>query len=62
MSALPAVPVTEEDYAELVDCRCRAFPELPDVHPAGVCARFREQPGPAVTGTGHGDDRIGGWA
>ncbi len=45
MTAHPAVPVSAEDYAQLVDCRCRAFTELTDVHPAGVCARLHDERG-----------------
>lgn len=42
MPARPAVPVTAEDYAQLIDCACRQFrSQLPDVHPAGVCAQLR---------------------
>lgn len=51
MSAHPAVPVSAEDYAQLVDCRCRAFAELPDVHPAGVCARLQRDRGGERTDT-----------
>lgn len=42
MSARRAVPVTAEEYAQLVDCRCREFRDvLADVHPAGACALLR---------------------
>jgi hypothetical protein len=37
-AARPPRPITDEEYAQLCDCRCK---RVRGTHPAGVCAQIR---------------------